>query len=155
MCDAGTADVTYWNRGGHDNTKELTNMRKIDHFTPFLAGIGIGVAASVLFAPESGNKTQRRIRDIASGAGNAIKQRANSLGAAAGDMVEKCKLSRTDQQNEGSQNMSDIKDKANKKIDDAADAAKKAASQVIDKSKDVVHSAGKKMEEGAKRLQDV
>ncbi len=50
--------------------------------------------------------------------------------------------------------MSDVKDKAKQKIDDAADAAKKAASHVVDKSKDVAHSAGKKMEEGGNRLQD-
>jgi hypothetical protein len=50
--------------------------------------------------------------------------------------------------------MSDMKDKAKQKIDDAADGAKKAADKVVDKSKDVAHSAGKKMEEGGKRLQD-
>jgi hypothetical protein len=50
--------------------------------------------------------------------------------------------------------MSDLKDKAKEKIDDAADATKKASDKVIDKSKDVAHSAGKKMEEGGKRLQD-
>jgi hypothetical protein len=56
--------------------------------------------------------------------------------------------------NERSETMSNLKDKTKKKIDDAADAAKKSADQVIDKSKDVAHSAGKKMEEGGKRLQD-
>ena len=50
--------------------------------------------------------------------------------------------------------MSDMKDKAKQKIDDAAAGAKKAADKVVDKSKDVAHSAGKKMEEGGKRLQD-
>ena len=35
--------------------------------------------------------------------------------------------------------MSDMKDKAKEKIDDAADGAKKAADKVIDKSKDVSH----------------
>ena len=50
--------------------------------------------------------------------------------------------------------MSDLKDKAKKKIDDGADAAKKATDQVVDKTKDVAHKAGKKMEEGGKRLQD-
>ena len=44
--------------------------------------------------------------------------------------------------------MSDLKDKAKEKIDDAADAAKKATDQVVDKAKDVAHRAGKKMEEG-------
>ena len=50
--------------------------------------------------------------------------------------------------------MSDLKDKAKKRIDDGADAAKKATEQVIEKAKDVAHTAGNKMEEGGKRLQD-
>jgi hypothetical protein len=50
--------------------------------------------------------------------------------------------------------MSDMKDKAKQKIDDVADGAKRAADKVVDKSKDVAHSAGKKIEEGGKRLQD-
>jgi hypothetical protein len=51
--------------------------------------------------------------------------------------------------------MSDLKDRAKGKIDDAAHAAKKAADKIVEKSKDVAHSAGKKLEEGGKRLQDV
>jgi hypothetical protein len=50
--------------------------------------------------------------------------------------------------------MSDIKGKAKRKIDDAADVAKKAADKIVDKSKDVAHNVGKKMEEGGNRLQD-
>lgn len=49
--------------------------------------------------------------------------------------------------------MSDLKTKANEHIDHAADAAKKATAQVVDKSKDVAHSAGKKMETAGKKLQ--
>jgi hypothetical protein len=51
--------------------------------------------------------------------------------------------------------MSDLKNKAKEKIDDAADAAKKASAKVADKAKDIAHKGGKKMEEGGKRLQDV
>jgi len=43
---------------------------------------------------------------------------------------------------------------AKQTIDKAADAAKKAADKVAGKSKDVAHSAGKKMEKGGKRLQN-
>jgi len=50
--------------------------------------------------------------------------------------------------------MSDMKDKAKDTIDDVADGAKKTADKVVDKSKDVAHSAGKKVEEGGKKLQD-
>jgi gas vesicle protein len=129
-------------------------MHKTEHLAPFLAGLGLGVAASVLLAPEAGGKTRGRIRDIASRAGDGLKAGAEHLGDAAEDVLEKCKLTWRDEQNERSKTMSDMKDKAKEKIDDAADAAKNAAGQVIDKSKDVAHSAGKKMEEGGKRLQD-
>jgi hypothetical protein len=50
--------------------------------------------------------------------------------------------------------MSDLKDKVKNKIDDAADATKKTTETVVDKSKDTAHSAGKRVEEGGKRLQD-
>ena len=50
--------------------------------------------------------------------------------------------------------MSDLKDKAKEKIDDAANAIRKAADKVVDKSKHAAHSLGKKIEEGGKRLQD-
>jgi hypothetical protein len=50
--------------------------------------------------------------------------------------------------------MSGLKDKAKEKIDDAADAVKKAPGKVIDKSKDVAHIAGKKIEKGGERLQN-
>jgi hypothetical protein len=51
--------------------------------------------------------------------------------------------------------MNDLKDKAKDRIDTVADAAKKGAANVIDKAKDVAHSAGKKMQEGGKKLKGV
>jgi gas vesicle protein len=133
--------------------RRLQNLRKIDYITPFLAGVGIGVAVSVLLAPEAGGKTRSRIRDITSRAGDVLKERAENLGDVAGDILAESKLTWRDQK-ERIQTMSDLKDKAKEKIDYAADAAKKATDQVVDKAKDVAHSAGKKMEEGGKRLQD-
>jgi hypothetical protein len=50
--------------------------------------------------------------------------------------------------------MSDFKGKAKDKIDDAANAAKRGTDKVVDKSKEAAHNAGKKMEEGGKRLQN-
>ena len=128
-------------------------MRKIDYITPFLAGVGIGVAVSVLLAPEAGGKTRSRIRDIASGAGDALKERAEDLGDAAADAFEEGKLAWSDPRNEGRQTMSDLKDKAEQKLEDAADATKTADDKLVHKSKEVAHSAGEKMEEGADRLQ--
>jgi hypothetical protein len=49
--------------------------------------------------------------------------------------------------------MSDLKHKAKEKIDDATAAAKKATDQGAEKAKDLTHKAGKKIEEGGKRLQ--
>ena len=50
--------------------------------------------------------------------------------------------------------MSDLKDKAKEKIDAAARASKKAADQAAETAKDLAHKAGKKLEEGAKRLKN-
>jgi hypothetical protein len=50
--------------------------------------------------------------------------------------------------------MSDFKDKAKQKIDEAAEATKKAADKVVNRSKDVVHNVGKTIEKGGKRLQN-
>ena len=50
--------------------------------------------------------------------------------------------------------MSDLRDKAKDTIDAAANAAKKATDKVADKTRDVAHAAGKKMEEGAKKLKE-
>ena len=50
--------------------------------------------------------------------------------------------------------MSDLKSKAKEKINEAANGLKKATDQVIGKSKDVAHSAGKKIEKGGRRLRD-
>ncbi len=50
--------------------------------------------------------------------------------------------------------MSDLKDKAKEKIGEAAEALRKATDQVADKAKDLTHKAGKKIEQGGKRLQD-
>jgi hypothetical protein len=51
--------------------------------------------------------------------------------------------------------MSDLKDKAKDTIDAAAVAAKKATDKISEKASDLAHSAGKKMQEGAKKLKDV
>jgi len=51
--------------------------------------------------------------------------------------------------------MSDLKNQVKEKIGDAADAARKAADKAVEKSKDVAHVVGKRVEQGGKRLQDV
>jgi uncharacterized protein YjbJ (UPF0337 family) len=50
--------------------------------------------------------------------------------------------------------MSNLTDKAKNKIDAAADSAKTATGKVTDKARDIAHSTGKKMEDGAKKLKD-
>jgi hypothetical protein len=51
--------------------------------------------------------------------------------------------------------MSTLKDKAKDKVDAAAKVVKKAGDKAIDKSKDLTHQAGKAVEKGGKRLQEV
>jgi hypothetical protein len=51
--------------------------------------------------------------------------------------------------------MSDLKDKAKAKMDEAASAVKKASAKVADRTKDLTHQAGQAVEKGGKRVQDV
>jgi gas vesicle protein len=112
-----------------------------------LTGFGVGIAASVMFAPEAGDRLRRRIRVNARRAGGLFRKRAEMLTSAAGEVLQ-------NGHHEISRTMTGFTDKAKEKIDDAADATKKAADQVVDKSRDVAHNMGKKMEEAGKRLQN-
>jgi gas vesicle protein len=98
---------------------------KTDYLVSFVAGLGIGVAAALLLAPESGARTRRRIVSMANRTGETLRERAESFGYA-----------------------------AKEKIDDAADAARSAASKVVDRSRDVAHRVGRTMEETGKQLQE-
>jgi gas vesicle protein len=40
-------------------------LRTLDHVAWFSAGVAVGIAATVLFAPETGTQTRSRIRGIA------------------------------------------------------------------------------------------
>jgi gas vesicle protein len=108
-------------------------MRNIESMTSFLAGLGIGVAASVLLAPKSGSETQTKLKEIANRAGDALNLKAKDIGAAASGAFKGAK----------------------QKVDEASDAARSAAGHAADKSRDVVHEVGKRMENGGKMLQDV
>jgi len=118
-------------------------MQKSHFVISTLAGFGVGMAAAVMLGPMINGKSRRRLRDGAERATGLFKKRARTFGSAAGEALQ-------NGHQEISRAVSDFKDK----IDDAAAATKKAADQVIDKSRDVAHHMGKKMEDAGKRLQD-
>jgi len=122
-------------------------MGKATCLTSLLTGFGVGMAATIMFAPEAGHKIRRRIRVNARRASGLFKERAEMVSNAAGEVLQ-------NSHQEIRRTMSGFADKAKEKIDDAADVTRKAADQVIDKSRDVTHTVGKKLEETGKRLQD-
>jgi gas vesicle protein len=128
---------------------------KRDSVIPFLAGLGIGVAAAVLFTPGAGRQNRKQIRDIASRAGNALTKRAGDLGDVAEDVLTKGKRAWTAELKKDAKAMSVLKDQAQEKLDDVARSAKTVADQIVDKSKEVAHDAGESLESGGKRLQEV
>ena len=133
-------------------------MSKSDSLVSFLAGLGfgaVGAVAAVLLAPDAGRNARHRVSDIARRTADAIQTQAENVGDAAEDLIQQGRSTWTRQENKRSETMSDLKDKAKEKIDAAAEAAKKATEIVMDKSRDAVHSAREKLEEGSKRLQDV
>ena len=120
------------------------NLRNLDRFTPCAAGLPSGVTATLLLVPEAGGKTRNHIRDAARRVGDGLKARAEKLGRGAVGVPSE-EMTAGIENGGRRKTMSDMKDKAKQKIDDAADGAKKTADKVVDKSKDVAHSAGNKM----------
>jgi gas vesicle protein len=127
---------------------------KSDSVIPFLAGLGIGVAAAVLFTPGTGHQNRKQIRDIASRAGDALTKRAEDLGDVAADVLTKGKRAWTAEQKKDAKAVSVLKDQAQEKLDDVTRSAKTVVGQIVDKSKEVAHDAGKSLESGGKRLQE-
>ena len=77
----------------------------------FLAGLGVGAAGALLYAPASGGETRERIRDTASSGSQAIRDRANTLKQQATDVVDG-----------GAQ----VVDRAKREVTDAVNAGRQA-----------------------------
>jgi len=129
-------------------------LRKINPLAPFLIGFGLGITASVLLAPKAGRNTRNRIRGVTRVVGEGLKERAENLCDEAADVLSGRTMTDRNEEVGGKKTLNDIEDKAKEMIGDVADGGKNAADKVVDESKDFAQSAGKKMEEGEKRIQD-
>jgi gas vesicle protein len=58
-------------------------------FLWFLAGLGIGAAVGVLYAPKSGDELRQQIREVAEDGRNTVKERARQARDQAGTWTEK------------------------------------------------------------------
>lgn len=58
-------------------------------FLWFLAGLGIGAAVGVLYAPKSGDEVRQRLRDFAADGSETVKDRARQAREQAGGWAEK------------------------------------------------------------------
>ena len=108
-------------------------MMKSDYVGPFLAGVGLGAAAAILLAPASGERTRQRIADMANRTSDALKEQADYLSNAAGDVL----------------------DKGRQMLRKGEDTGRQAAGNFENKAKIAVHAAGKSMEQHGQHLQNV
>lgn len=60
-------------------------------FSYFFLGLGLGVAAGILFAPKSGPETRELIKNKAGEGAEYLKQRSGDLKDSASDLVDKGK----------------------------------------------------------------
>ncbi len=58
-------------------------------FLWFLAGLGIGAAVGILYAPKAGDETRQQLRDAAEEGRDAVKERARQAREQAGGWAEK------------------------------------------------------------------
>jgi gas vesicle protein len=54
----------------------------------FFLGLGIGVAAGILFAPKAGEETRRMIREKAGESGDYLRKRSSELRDQASDLAD-------------------------------------------------------------------
>ncbi|MGJ5813533.1 YtxH domain-containing protein [Paludibaculum fermentans] len=60
-------------------------------FSYFFLGLGIGVAAGILFAPKSGAETRELLREKADEGKDYVKRRSEDLKDSANDLLDKSK----------------------------------------------------------------
>jgi len=58
-------------------------------FLWFLAGLGIGAAVGILYAPKSGDEMRQQLRDVAQESSNTVRERARQAREQAGSWAEK------------------------------------------------------------------
>lgn len=58
-------------------------------FLWFLAGLGIGAAVGILYAPKPGEETRQRIREVAEDGRDSVKERARQARDQAGSWADK------------------------------------------------------------------
>jgi gas vesicle protein len=58
-------------------------------FLWFLAGLGIGAAVGILYAPKAGDELRQQLRDVAEDGRDAVKERAKQAREQAGSWAEK------------------------------------------------------------------
>jgi gas vesicle protein len=58
-------------------------------FLWFLAGLGIGAAVGILYAPKPGDETRQRIREVAEESSGVVRERARQAKEQAGGWVDK------------------------------------------------------------------
>ncbi len=122
-------------------------MTTTDRLAIFLAGVGLGLGGALLWAPSAGDETRRRLKK---GAADA----ADRINGTAAEAMAQGKQTWADLQDRGNQTIGDLKERFRDTVDEAAGATKAAAGTLVDTSRDLAHTAGRKMEEGGKRLQE-
>jgi len=66
-------------------------MEDDNRLSYFFLGLGLGVAAGILFAPKSGPETRELIKNKAGESTDYIKRRSGELKNSAGDLVDRGK----------------------------------------------------------------
>ena len=74
-----------------ENGNRNGNRKTMPNVNYFLAGLGIGSVAAILFAPKSGEETRQYIADKAREANDLTRRRAQELKIRAEDAVERGK----------------------------------------------------------------
>jgi gas vesicle protein len=122
-------------------------MSKQNHIPMFLAGVGIGVAATLLFTDEeTRSRLSHRLRNGWKGVSEALADPAQ-MWSRAEQAMNQVEDKLKDKLNDK------LKDKLKDKFDTASVAGKHLVDHLADHSIQAAHKAGEQLERGGKRLQ--
>ena len=109
-------------------------MRNHNGLPIFFAGLGIGVAAALVWMDE----------DVRSRVGKVLGKGSDRVSDALSDSKATW--------NRGAKALNEATEQLKSKIDDAAEATKKMVDQATRQTRDAAHRAGEQLERGGKRL---
>ncbi|WP_022819538.1 YtxH domain-containing protein [Fusobacterium russii] len=132
--------------------RERERKRKAANAAKIIAGVGVGAALGILFAPKSGKKTREDIANAAKEGMDFVSENVNSAVKVIKDKSAELKEAVVEKYDQiSNKNITEVVseniEKLEEKIEDAKEKVKEKAEEAKEKAKDIKEKAEEKVKE--------